>query len=329
MVLGELGNKITSALNKVDSSGILTENSISEMIKEICNALVAADVNIKLVFNLRESIKARTKWDVQPVGINKRKFVKKVVFEELCKMLDPGVEPWKPVRGKQNVIMFVGLQGAGKTTTVAKLAYFYKKAGWRACMICADTFRAGALAQMKQNAALAGVSFYGSETERDPVKLATDGVNHFKELGFDIIIVDTSGRNKQDEALFEEIGQVEKAIKPDNIIFVMDGSIGQAAHDQAMAFKERVKVTSVIMSKLDGSAKGGGALSAVVATKSPIIFYGTGEHLPDMVPFETDTFVSGLLGMGNLKELVRLMKDVVPEKKSIIDIAKKRKIYSS
>jgi signal recognition particle subunit SRP54 len=106
----------------------------------------------------------------------------------------------------------------------------------------------------------------------------------------------------------------------------MDGSIGQAAHDQAMAFKERVKITSVIISKLDGHAKGGGALSAVVATKSPIIFYGTGEHLPDLQLFETDTFVSSLLGMGNLKELARLMKDIVPEKKSIVDITKKGKI---
>jgi signal recognition particle subunit SRP54 len=326
MVLGELGNKITSALSKLDGSSLLTDQAVSDMIKEICNALVAADVNVKLVFNLRENIKTRIKLDAIPAGIDKRKYIRKVVFEELCKMLDPGVEPWKPVRGKQNIIMFVGLQGSGKTTTVAKLAYYYKKAGWRPCMICADTFRAGALPQMKQNAALAGVSFYGSETERDPVKLATDGVAHFKNLGFDIIIVDTSGRNKQDEALFEEIEQVDRAIKPDNIIFVMDGSIGQAAHDQAIAFKERVKITSVIISKLDGHAKGGGALSAVVATKSPIIFYGTGEHLPDLQLFETDTFVSSLLGMGNLKELARLMKDIVPEKKSIVDITKKGKI---
>jgi signal recognition particle subunit SRP54 len=160
MVLGELGNKITSALSKLDGSSLLTDQAVSDMIKEICNALVAADVNVKLVFNLRENIKTRIKLDAIPAGIDKRKYIRKVVFEELCKMLDPGVEPWKPVRGKQNIIMFVGLQGAGKTTTVAKLAYYYKKAGWRPCMICADTFRAGALPQMKQNAALAGVSFY-------------------------------------------------------------------------------------------------------------------------------------------------------------------------
>jgi signal recognition particle subunit SRP54 len=149
-----------------------------------------------------------------------------------------------------------------QTTTVTKLAYFYKKKGFKTCMVCADTFRAGAYAQLKQNATKAKVPYYGSYTETDPVKAAREGVDYFRKEGYEIIIVDTSGRHKQEEALFEEMELIQKSIKPDNIIFVMDGSIGQAAHDQATAFKQRVNIGSVIITKLDGHAKGGGALSA-------------------------------------------------------------------
>jgi signal recognition particle subunit SRP54 len=321
MVLGELGNKITGALRKMTDATILDEQVVTDMLKEICNALVASDVNIKLVFQLRESLKTRLKLEEMAAGINRRKSIRKAVFDELCKLLDPGVAPWKPTKGKANIVMFVGLQGSGKTTTIAKLAYYYKRKGWKACMVCADTFRAGALDQLKQNAALAKVPYYGSYSERDPVKLAQDGVAHFKNEGYDFIIVDTSGRHKQEEALFEEMEQVERVVKPDNIIFVMDGSIGQAAHDQATAFKQRVQIGSVIITKLDGHAKGGGALSAVAATKSPIIFLGTGEHLEDMQEFEAETFVSSLLGMGNLKGMIEMIKEVVPDNQA--EVAKR------
>jgi len=178
--------------------------------------------------------------------------------------------------------------------------------------VCADTFRAGAFDQLKQNATKAKIPFYGSYTETDPVKMANDGVEQFKSEGYEIIIVDTSGRHKQEAELFEEMQQVAKVINPHNIIFVMDGSIGQAAFDQASAFKEKVSVGSVVITKMDGHAKGGGALSAVAATKSPIIFIGTGEHLEDFEPFATKPFVSKLLGMGDMQGLIKKIKDVVP-----------------
>lgn len=200
--------------------------------------------------------------------------------------------------------MFVGLQGSGKTTTCTKLAYYYQKKNWKACLVCADTFRAGAYDQIKQNATKARIPFYGSYTEVDPVVIAQEGVEMFKKEGFEFIIVDTSGRHKQEESLFEEMLAVANAVNPDNIIFVMDATIGQACEAQAKAFKEKVNVGSVIITKLDGHAKGGGALSAVAATKSPIIYIGTGEHIDDLEPFKTKPFISKLLGMGDIEGLI-------------------------
>jgi len=200
--------------------------------------------------------------------------------------------------------MFVGLQGSGKTTTCTKLAYYYQKKNWKSCLVCADTFRAGAYDQIKQNATKARIPFYGSYTEVDPVVIAQEGVEMFKKEGFEFIIVDTSGRHKQEESLFEEMLAVANAVQPDNIIFVMDATIGQACEGQARAFKEKVNVGSVIITKLDGHAKGGGALSAVAATQSPIIFIGTGEHIDDLEPFKTKPFISKLLGMGDIEGLI-------------------------
>lgn len=274
------------------------------MLKEICAALLEADVNIRLVKQLRENVRSVIDFDEMAGGLNKRRMIQSAVFKELVKLVDPGVKAHQPIKGRPNVIMFVGLQGSGKTTTCTKLAYHYLKKNWKACLVCADTFRAGAYDQLKQNATKARIPFYGSYTEVDPVVIAQDGVEMFKKEGFEIIIVDTSGRHKQEESLFEEMLQVSNAIKPDNVIFVMDATIGQACEAQARAFKEKVDVGSVIITKLDGHAKGGGALSAVAATRSPVIFVGTGEHVDDFEPFKTKPFVSKLLGMGDIEGLI-------------------------
>ena len=160
---------------------------------------------------------------------------------------------------------------------------------------------------MKQNATKAKIPFYGSYTERDPAIVAEQGVEQFRAEKYEIIIVDTSGRHKQEAALFEEMKEVSRAVQPDDIVFTMDSSIGQAARDQAAAFKGAVEVGSVIITKLDGHAKGGGALSAVAATQSPIIFIGTGEHIDDLEPFNTKSFVSRLLGN---KQHIYLILDI-------------------
>ncbi|XP_053080335.1 signal recognition particle 54 kDa protein isoform X5 [Acinonyx jubatus] len=304
MVLADLGRKITSALRSLSNATIINEEVLNAMLKEVCTALLEADVNIKLVKQLRENVKSAIDLEEMASGLNKRKMIQHAVFKELVKLVDPGVKAWTPTKGKQNVIMFVGLQGSGKTTTCSKLAYYYQRKGWKTCLICADTFRAGAFDQLKQNATKARIPFYGSYTEMDPVIIASEGVDKFKNENFEIIIVDTSGRHKQEDSLFEEMLQVANAIQPDNIVYVMDASIGQACEAQAKAFKDKVDVASVIVTKLDGHAKGGGALSAVAATKSPIIFIGTGEHIDDFEPFKTQPFISKLLGMGDIEGLI-------------------------
>eukprot|EP01114_Cavostelium_apophysatum_P007379 TRINITY_DN1946_c0_g1_i1.p1 TRINITY_DN1946_c0_g1~~TRINITY_DN1946_c0_g1_i1.p1 ORF type:complete len:487 (-),score=166.68 TRINITY_DN1946_c0_g1_i1:78-1538(-) len=316
MVLAELGSKITHAISNLQKANVIDEAVLDEMLKEIGNALIASDVNIKLVLQLRKNIKAKLNINELAAGMNKRRMIQKAVFDELCSLLDPKTKSFTPKKGQPNVIMFVGLQGAGKTTTVSKLAYHYKRKGFNPALICADTFRAGAFDQLKQNATRVKIPFYGSYTETDPVKVAQEGVESFKKEGYDMLIVDTSGRHKQETALFDEMQQVAEVVQPDNIIFVMDGSIGQAAFDQASAFKSKVAVGSVIITKLDGHAKGGGALSAVAATNSPVIFIGTGEHMEDLEPFETQSFVSKLLGMGDVKGMMKMFEEALPMDKA-------------
>ncbi|CAG0918473.1 unnamed protein product [Notodromas monacha] len=320
MVLADLGKKITSALRSLSNATVINEDVLNSMLKEVCAALLEADVNVRMVSTLRTNVRSVIDFENMAAGLNKRRIIQSAVFKELMKLVDPGVPAYQPVKGKHNVIMFVGLQGSGKTTTCTKLAYHYMKRGWKTCLVCADTFRAGAYDQLKQNATKARIPFYGSYTEIDPVVIAQEGVDMFKKEGFEIIIVDTSGRHKQEDSLFEEMLQVSNAVTPDEVIFVMDASIGQACEAQARAFKEKVDVGAVIITKLDGHAKGGGALSAVAATKSPIIFIGTGEHIDDFEVFKVRPFISKLLGMGDIDGIIEKVNELkLDENEELID----------
>ncbi|KAJ3005986.1 hypothetical protein HKX48_000349 [Thoreauomyces humboldtii] len=314
MVLADLGRKINNALKSLTAESVIDEKVLDNILREVCAALLESDVNVKLVQTLRKNIKQIVNFDDLGGGVNKRRLIQKSIFDELCRLVDPGTEAYKPVKGKPNIIMFVGLQGAGKTTTCTKLAYHYQRKGWKTCLIAADTYRAGAFDQLKQNATKAKIPYYGSYTENDPAVLAAEGIAKFRKEGFEIIIVDTSGRHKQETALFEEMKQIADAANPDHYIFVMDGTIGQAAELQAKAFQDAVPIGSIIVTKLDGHAKGGGAISAVAATGSPIIFIGTGEHIHDLDPFKARPFVSKMLGMGDLGGLMETVKDLDPAK---------------
>ena len=274
------------------------------MIKEICAALLEADVNVKLVGTLRKSIKATVNFKDIPPAVNKKRLIQKAVFDELVKLVDPHAEPFKPKKGKANVIMFVGLQGAGKTTTCTKLARHYQARGFKSCLVCADTFRAGAFDQLKQNATKAKIPYFGSLTSTDPAQVASEGVAKFKKERFEIIIVDTSGRHRQEKDLFDEMTQIQRAIIPDQTIMVLDATIGQQAEAQSKAFKETADYGAIIITKTDGHASGGGAISAVAATHTPIVFIGTGEHMLDLERFSPQPFVSKLLGMGDMQGLV-------------------------
>lgn len=309
MVLAELGGSIAQALKNLTSASTVDEKAFTTLLNSISKALLAADVEFALVVKLQKNIKAKVKLDEQAANKNLKHMIHSTVVQELYNLLDCGSQPYQLQKGKTNVVMFVGLQGAGKTTTVTKYAHYYQRKGYKTGLVCADTFRAGAFDQLKQNATAAKIPFYGSYTELDPVVVAEAGVALFKKEKYDLVIIDTSGRHKQESALFEEMQEVSRVTSPDDIVFVMDGSIGKSAKDQALAFRGAVDVGSVIITKLDGHAKGGGALSAVAATQSPIIFIGTGEHMTDFEAFSTKSFVQRLLGMGDIGGLINLVQD--------------------
>ncbi|OMJ14305.1 Signal recognition particle 54 kDa protein [Smittium culicis] len=310
MVLNELGSKINDVLASLSKAPVIDQKVLDSLLKDICAALLNSDVNIKLVYNLKENVKKTVDLDKLAAGANKKKIIQNAVFDELCNLVDPGKQAWQPKKKAFNVIMTVGLQGSGKTTSCTKLANYYHRRGWKTALVCADTFRAGAFDQLKQNATKAHIPYYGSYSEADPAQIAAEGVAKFKEKKFELVIVDTSGRHKQESALFDEMKQIHKEINPDNVIFVMDGTIGQAAEAQATAFKESVDVGSIILTKMDGHAKGGGAVSAIAATKSPIIFIGTGEHIHDIEKFSARSFVSKMLGMGDISGLVETVQSL-------------------
>ncbi|EGV63924.1 signal recognition particle protein [Yamadazyma tenuis ATCC 10573] len=326
MVLADLGNRLKGALSSVSSG---SDDEIAALLKDISNALIENDVNFKLVFRLKENIRQKIDTDSfkSDTVANKRKKLQKAVYDELVALVDAYEEPPQikklsasstTAKGKKklvkkresHVIMFVGLQGAGKTTSCTKLAVYYKKRGYKVGLVCADTFRAGAFDQLKQNAIKANIPYYGSYLETDPVKVSAEGVAKFKAERFDIVIVDTSGRHKQEESLFSEMVQISEAILPNQTVMVMDGSIGQAAEEQAKAFKEASDFGSIILTKMDGHAKGGGAISAIAATKTPIIFIGTGEHVADFELFKPSSFISKLLGIGDLQSLMDHVKSL-------------------
>ncbi|KAI1615645.1 signal recognition particle protein SRP54 [Exophiala viscosa] len=316
MVLSDLGRRINAAVSNLNREPNLDEKAFESMVKEICSALLSADVNVRLVKNLRKSIHSAVNFKDLPPHTSsntKKRLIQQAVFDHLVQLVDPHAEPYKPKKGRSNVIMFVGLQGAGKTTTCTKLARHYAQRGFKACLVCADTFRAGAYDQLKQNATKAKIPYYGSLTQTDPAVVAAEGVARFKKEKFEIIIVDTSGRHQQEADLFAEMVQVQNAIKPDQTIMVLDGTIGQAAESQSAAFKQTADFGAIIITKTDGGAAGGGAISAVAATHTPIIFLGTGEHMMDLERFAPKPFISKLLGYGDMTGLIEQIQTITRE----------------
>lgn len=320
MVLAELGVKLKEAFDKLKSAEYVDKKLLIEVLNAVSMALLKSDVKLAFVSKLKKNVEEKFNQIEEESG-NKRIAIKRAVVQELQTMLTAARKPYVPKKGKSNVIMFVGLQGSGKTTTCTKYAYYYHKKGWKVGLVCADTFRAGAFDQLKQNATKCKIPFYGSYTEMDPVKTAQEGVIEFKKKKFDMIIIDTSGKHRQESALFEEMKQVAEVTTPDDIIFVMDSHIGQACFDQALAFKNSVDIGSVIITKLESHAKGGGALAAVAATESPITFIGTGEHFEDFEEFSPKGFIGKLLGEGDIKGLFEKVKEVInpDQQKKLMD----------
>ena len=317
MALDKLSSSLTDAIKKLFKAGVVDEAAVKELVRDIQRALLQADVNVQLVLQISKRIEERALQEKVPPGISRREHVIKVVYEELTRFVGDKPVPIKMEAGKRKIIMLVGIQGSGKTTHAAKLARYYQKRGLKPAMICADTFRPGAFAQLQQLAARINVPIYGDPKAKDPIKVVKEGLKQFPDK--DLIIVDTSGRHKEEKDLIKEMKDLEKNIKPDEVIMVIDGTIGQQALVQAKTFHEATPIGAIIVTKLDGSSRGGGALSAVAATGAPIKFIGTGEKIEDVEAFIPSRFVGRLLGMGDLETLLEKVHDAeikVPQKKA-------------
>lgn len=317
MALERLGSSLYEAIKKVFKASVVDEATVKELVQDIQRALLQADVNVKLVLEISKRIAERALNEKVPPGVSRREHIIKVVYEELTRFLGEKPVPVKIEPGKRKTIMLVGIQGSGKTTNGAKLARYFQKRGMKPALICADTFRPGAYAQLQQLANRINVPLYGDPKAKDSLKVVNEGLKQFTDK--DIVIIDTSGRHKEEQELIKEMKALEKNIKPDEVMLVIDGTIGQQALVQAKAFNEATPIGSILVTKLDGSARGGGALSAVAATGAPIKFIGTGEKVEDIEPFVPSRFVGRLLGMGDLETLLDKVREAevkVPEKKA-------------
>lgn len=317
MSIDRLGSSLYEAIRKVFRASVIDEATVKELVHDIQKALLQADVNVQLVVDISKRIEERALKEKVPPGVSRREHLIKVVYEELTRFLGEKSIPIKIEPGKRKVIMLVGIQGSGKTTAAAKLARYFQKRGLKPAVVCVDTYRPGAYAQLQQLANRINVPFYGDLKAKDPVKVAFDGLKQFGDK--DIVMIDTAGRHKEEQELIKEMRMLEKSLKPDEVMLVIDGTIGQQATVQAKAFHEATPIGSILVTKLDGSARGGGALSAVAATGAPIKFIGTGEKVEDIESFVPSRFVGRLLGMGDLETLVEKVREAevkIPEKKA-------------
>jgi signal recognition particle subunit SRP54 len=307
MVLENLGNSLRNVLKKITGASHIDEALVKEITRDIQRALLQADINVKLVLEMTKEVERRALSEQPAAGTSAKEHIVRIIYDELIKILG---QPRPLPIGKQTIMM-VGLYGQGKTTTTGKLARFFHKKGLKVGVIAADVHRPAAYDQLKQVAEKVGVSFYGEPGEKDASKIARDGMNQF--AGSDVVIVDTSGRHALEDDLIAELKRVADVVKPNERILVLDAAVGQQAGPQAKAFHDAVGVTSVIITKMDGTAKGGGALSAVAQTQAPIVFIGVGEHLTDLEPFDSTRFISRLLGMGDIQSLLEAAKDNISE----------------
>ncbi len=317
MSLDKLSSSLTGAIKKLFKAGVVDEATVKELVRDIQRALLQSDVNVQLVLQISKSIEERALKEKVPPGVSRREHIIKVVYEELTRFIGDKPVPLKVEPSKKKTIMLVGIQGSGKTTHASKLARYFQKRGLKVGLIAADTFRPGAYAQLQQLATRINVPIYGDPKAKDPVKVAKEGFKQFADR--DLIIVDTAGRHKEEKDLIKEMKDIEKGIQPNEIIMVIDGTIGQQAFAQAKTFHEATPIGAIIVTKLDGSSRGGGALSAVAATGAPIKFIGTGEKIEDLEAFVPSRFVGRLLGMGDLETLLEKVHDAeikVPPKKA-------------
>ncbi|WP_313693335.1 signal recognition particle protein Srp54 [Halorarum halobium] len=307
MVLDDLGSSLRDTMDTLRGKSRLDEEDVENVVREIQRSLLSADVDVGLVMDLSDSIETRALEEEPPGGTTARDHVLKIVYEEMVDLIGESTE--LPLENQ--TILLAGLQGSGKTTSAAKMAWWFSKKGLRPAVIQTDTFRPGAYDQAKQMTEDAEVQFYGDPDEDDPVKIAREGLEATADA--EVHIVDTAGRHALEDDLIAEIEEIDSVVDPDRSLLVLDAAIGQGAKEQAGQFEDSIGIDGVVITKLDGTAKGGGALTAVNETDSSIAFLGTGETVQDIERFEPDGFISRLLGMGDLKQLSERVERAMEE----------------
>jgi signal recognition particle subunit SRP54 len=310
MVLEKLGNSLKDTLNKITRSLFVDEKLVNELVKDVQRALLQSDVNVKLVLELSKELKEKAMEKNIPSGLTRKEYLINAVYETLVKFL--GGEGHKiEIKKKPFKIMLVGLFGNGKSTTSGKLAKYFFKRGHKIALIQTDTWRPAAYDQLKQLADSLLINFYGDKNEKDPVKIYKKYESELNK--HDIIIIDTAGRDALSDDLISELDQINKTVNADERLLVIGADVGQAAQKQAEAFHETCNVTGVIITKLDGTAKGGGALVACSVTNAPVKFIGVGEKTDALEEFKPKGFVGRLLGMGDLEALLEKAKEAINE----------------
>jgi len=307
-MLSGLQGGLRNAVKKLVGGGTVDEAAVKEFVKDLQRSLLQADVNVKLVLSLSTKIEQRALDEKLPPGLPRKDHIVKILYEELSRILGEETE-FKLPQDKTSIILLAGIQGSGKTTITAKLARNLSKQGHKVGVVGADTFRPGALVQLRMLCEKIKVPVYGKENAKDSVKIASEGVKHFKTTDNNIIIIDTAGRHKEEKELLKEMQDLNH-LNPDKVLLVIDGTIGQQCYSQAEAFHKIVPVGGIVITKLDGAAKGGGALAAAAATGAKIVFIGTGERVDDLEVFSPSRFVGRLLDMGDLKALLDRVKDL-------------------
>ena len=313
MVLEGLGKSLRNALGRITGAVSVDEQLIKDVVKDLQRALLQADVNVQLVLGMTKNIESRALSEKPPAGKSPKEHVVNIIYEELVALLDNG----EGLAMEPQTIMMVGLYGQGKTTSTGKLALLFSKKGFRVGLIAGDVHRPAAYDQLKQLGEKVGVEVYGEPGVKDAPAIVKRGLEHFKDKK--IIIIDTSGRHALESDLIQELKDVAKVAKPKERLLVLDSQVGQQAGPQAEAFHKAVGVTGVILTKMDGTAKGGGALSAVSKTNARIVYIGTGEHIRDFEPFDANKFISRLLGMGDLSSLAQMAQESFGEDEEVQD----------
>ena len=323
-MLDNLRTGLRSALKKIVGASDINEEIIESLCKDVQRALLQSDVNVRLVLSITNNLKLRA-LNEQPVkGLSRKDHIITILYGELANLLGYAGETIKSIdkiqrlpdeglsfkAGEQNIVLMLGIQGSGKTTVTGKLARWLTRHGYRVAVIGADTWRPGALTQLKTNCGKVNVEVFGDEEDKDAVSIVKKGLDHFRKQVLDVIIIDTAGRHKEERGLLEEMKTMYEVSEPDVVLLVVDGTIGQQAYNQAKAFHEAAPVGGIVITKLDGTAKGGGVIAASAATGARVMFIGTGERIDDLEQFSPTHFVGRILGMGDIKALLEMAKSL-------------------